>query len=121
MRLLAAVVTMALCACALGAESEWVHFDQSGKLVYKKLESGERILDFSFAGYGGGGVKIPTMSHFGTRFTRRRSYRAPEVFNRSSTRVMALLDLVEHAGSNARVHEHPVAMSWPSPTASACT
>ncbi len=63
MRILAAVATVALCACALGAESEWVHFDdQSGKLVYKKLETGDRILDFSFAGYGGGGVKIPEVA-----------------------------------------------------------
>jgi len=59
MRLLAGVVAISLCACALGAESEWVHFDQNEKLVYKKLEMGERILDFSVAGYGGGGVKIP--------------------------------------------------------------
>src|SRR6476646_10959367 len=62
MRLLAVVAAISLCACALGAESEWVHFDQNGKLVYKKLETGERILDFSFAGYGGGGVKIPDVA-----------------------------------------------------------
>jgi hypothetical protein len=61
MRLLAAVAAVAICACALGAQSEWVHFDEKGNLVYKKLDTGERILDFSSAGYGGGGVAIPNV------------------------------------------------------------
>lgn len=32
-----------------------------GKLDYKTLERGDRILDFSYAGYMGGGVKIPSV------------------------------------------------------------
>src|SRR5436305_15242972 len=44
---------------AVAAQSEWVQFDERKNLVYKKLETGERILDFSSAGYGGGGANIP--------------------------------------------------------------
>lgn len=40
--------------------SEWVHTGAKGKLVYKTLAAGDRILDFSYAGYGGGGVALPS-------------------------------------------------------------
>lgn len=46
-------------AKVLAAQSEWAHPDSNGKLVYKTLPRGDRILDFSYAGYGGGGVKLP--------------------------------------------------------------
>ena len=39
--------------------SKWVYFNSQGKLNYKTLEKGDRIMDFSYAGYMGGGVKIP--------------------------------------------------------------
>jgi len=50
----------------MGAEgargkSEWVYLNEGGKLVYKPTEKGDRIMDFSYAGYGGGGVSIPTV------------------------------------------------------------
>ena len=32
------------------------------RLVYVPYESGDRIPDFSFAGYGGGGVALPTVA-----------------------------------------------------------
>jgi hypothetical protein len=41
------------------AKSKWVSWDDSGKLTYAKLPTGERILDFSSAGYMGGGVALP--------------------------------------------------------------
>lgn len=41
-----------------GRTSEWVYPDQ-GKLQYKTLPEGDRIMDFSYAGYMGGGVAIP--------------------------------------------------------------
>src|ERR1700722_11727648 len=41
-------------------QSQWVYFNDSGKLVYQPLKTGDRILDFSYAGYGGGGVALPT-------------------------------------------------------------
>lgn len=42
-----------------GAKSKWVYPDASGKLQYATLPKGEKILDFSSAGYKGGGVAIP--------------------------------------------------------------
>lgn len=40
--------------------SAWVHYDESGTLVYTPIdERGDRIMDFSAAGYGGGGVALP--------------------------------------------------------------
>ncbi len=42
-----------------GTESQWVHYNSSGKLVYQTTEKGDRIMDFSSAGYMGGGVSIP--------------------------------------------------------------
>jgi len=42
-------------------QSQWVHLDRSGKLVYQQLKTGDRILDFSYAGYMGGGVALPTL------------------------------------------------------------
>ncbi len=41
------------------AHSQWVYFDHAGKLAYRTLEKGDRVLDFSYAGYMGGGVAIP--------------------------------------------------------------
>src|SRR4051794_27526856 len=40
-----------------GAASEWVSYGPDGKLRYKAInEQGDRIMDFSGAGYRGGGV-----------------------------------------------------------------
>src|SRR3954453_15641726 len=44
---------------ARAADSEWVHPGPDGKLVYKTTPAGDRILDFSHAGYMGGGVALP--------------------------------------------------------------
>jgi hypothetical protein len=41
------------------AKSQWVFINSNGKLSYKTLPGGDRITDFSYAGYKGGGVKIP--------------------------------------------------------------
>ena len=46
---------------ARGAESEWVHPGPDGRLVYRALPGGDRIMDFSTAGYMGGGMRIPTV------------------------------------------------------------
>jgi hypothetical protein len=45
-----------------GATSAWARVDASGKLAYKTLPKGDRIMDFSYAGYGGGGVKLPELT-----------------------------------------------------------
>ena len=40
-------------------QSQWVYVNSKGKLAYKTLSEGDRIMDFSHAGYMGGGVRIP--------------------------------------------------------------
>ena len=42
-------------------QSEWVYPGPKGKLVYKTTPAGDRIMDFSHAGYMGGGVALPTV------------------------------------------------------------
>jgi hypothetical protein len=45
-----------------GGVSQWVSVGSDGRLVYKPLTAqGDRILDFSHAGYRGGGVPLPTV------------------------------------------------------------
>ena len=44
------------------AHSEWVYPGKDGKLVYKTTPAGDKILDFSHAGYMGGGVKLPVVA-----------------------------------------------------------
>lgn len=39
--------------------SQWVSLNSNGRLTYKTLEKGDKIMDFSFAGYAGGGVHLP--------------------------------------------------------------
>lgn len=39
--------------------SQWVYPGADGRLVYKTTPTGERIMDFSHAGYKGGGVPLP--------------------------------------------------------------
>ena len=41
------------------AKSQWVFPGADGKLVYKTTPAGDKIMDFSHAGYMGGGVKLP--------------------------------------------------------------
>src|ERR1051326_2030832 len=44
-----------------GHASQWVHVDSQGNLVYKNLPSGDHIMDFSSAGFMGGGVALPNV------------------------------------------------------------
>jgi Pectate lyase superfamily protein len=44
-----------------GATSQWVYVDSDGGLAYKATSHGDRIMDFSQAGYMGGGVALPTV------------------------------------------------------------
>jgi hypothetical protein len=48
-----------IAACCEATESQWVHPGPDGKLVYKTTSRGDRIMDFSSAGYMGGGVALP--------------------------------------------------------------
>lgn len=60
-----AALPLAVCVVNANAQqsaravSQWVYYDGAGKLAYKHLENGSRIMDFSYAGYGGGGVALP--------------------------------------------------------------
>ena len=63
-----------------GPMSQWVYPDGSGKLAYKPLNAGgDHIMDFSHAGYGGGGVALPTVpvAETADRLGRRRHRRHP--------------------------------------------
>lgn len=42
-------------------QSHWVHPGRGGKLVYDTTPQGDRIPDFSYAGYEGGGVALPNV------------------------------------------------------------
>lgn len=59
-------ILICLLCCSISAmaqhtivNSKWVYPDNSGKLVYKTTKKGDRIMDFSHAGYKGGGVTLP--------------------------------------------------------------
>jgi len=53
------VVSAQPSSMAKGAKSQWVYAGPQGKLNYKTLDGGDRIMDFSYSGYMGGGVSIP--------------------------------------------------------------
>src|SRR4051794_4724099 len=44
------------------ATSSWVHYDARGKLQYAADANGNRIIDYSSAGYEAGGVKLPEVA-----------------------------------------------------------
>jgi hypothetical protein len=48
-------------ALAAPAASKWVYFGEDHKLHYRTDERGNRIVDFSYAGYRGGGVRLPNV------------------------------------------------------------
>lgn len=59
------ITTLAMTPGAWAAEpasSTWVYPDAGGRLVYKTTAAGDRIMDFSHAGYMGGGVAFPTVA-----------------------------------------------------------
>jgi hypothetical protein len=60
MRLFLAVLVAVLGGVALSAQtSTWVSVGPDGRLHYGADERGNRLIDFSFAGYKGGGVRLP--------------------------------------------------------------
>jgi hypothetical protein len=59
---LATVVAGLNAAAVETAPSQWVFPGPDGKLVYQKTSAGDRIMDFSHAGYMGGGVALPTVT-----------------------------------------------------------
>ena len=58
-----ALLILASTALAADPKIPWVQMDASGgKLAYRALPAGDRIMDFSHAGYMGGGVALPTVA-----------------------------------------------------------
>ena len=55
-------LTLVYLSHGAGAQSRWVHFGAHGKLVYAQTAKGDRIPDFSYAGYEGGGVALPDVA-----------------------------------------------------------
>jgi hypothetical protein len=58
-RRFAVAVLLLLSAGLAPAQSKWVQLGPDGKLVYAHSPQGDRIVDFSYAGYRGGGVALP--------------------------------------------------------------
>lgn len=48
-------------AIRMDHSSAWVYTGKEGKLQYKKTPNGDQIMDFSHAGYKGGGVALPVV------------------------------------------------------------
>jgi hypothetical protein len=55
------ITIVAVPAHSGGSNEPWVWLDSSGRLVYRALPQGDRIVDFSYAGYMGGGVVLPRL------------------------------------------------------------
>jgi hypothetical protein len=49
-------------ASATAVTNSWVYFDANGKLAYRTWGNGNRIMNFSHAGYQGGGVALPNIA-----------------------------------------------------------
>ena len=49
------------CIAQSSSKSQWVYLNSQGKLTYKTLDRGDKIMDFSHAGYMSGGVIIPSV------------------------------------------------------------
>ena len=56
------VFFIASVALAADPQSPWAHVGAAGgKLAYQTLPTGDRIMDFSHAGYMGGGARLPAV------------------------------------------------------------
>lgn len=56
------ILVVAANANPSGSKESWVSLDSSGRLVYRALPRGDHIVDFSYAGYMGGGVLLPSVA-----------------------------------------------------------
>jgi hypothetical protein len=56
-----AALAIAAVTIPLRAQSKWVKQADDGRIVYTHTPAGDRIPDFSYAGYHGGGVALPTV------------------------------------------------------------
>ena len=58
-KVLIVFVFLAVALKVSATQSQWVYLNSSNRLEYKMLPQGDHVMDFSYAGYGGGGVQIP--------------------------------------------------------------
>jgi hypothetical protein len=58
-RRLLSASALALAAIAAPAASQWVYLGPDHRLHYRADSHGNRIMDFSYAGYRGGGIRLP--------------------------------------------------------------
>lgn len=61
LRRLLTTFSLVLLAASLFAQSRWAYPGPDGKLVYGHTDKGDRMADFSYAGYEGGGVALPSV------------------------------------------------------------
>lgn len=60
LKVIALAVLLIITVAHAQNKSEWAYIGTDGKLHYKTLPKGDKIMDFSSAGYMGGGVAIPS-------------------------------------------------------------
>jgi hypothetical protein len=60
-RVCCAALLLLVAGPGLCAQSQWVHPGSDGRLAYAQSPRGDRIPDFSSAGYRGGGVALPSV------------------------------------------------------------
>jgi hypothetical protein len=82
-----------LSASAALGQSQWVHLGRNGKLAYARTPRGDRVPDFSSAGYRGGGIALP---HVAPRVKVSPSGRADD-----TPVIQAALDKVARFAPNA--------------------
>jgi hypothetical protein len=68
---LTACIGLASASVAQAGPSQWVYYDTNGNLAYQTTAQGDRIMDFSWAGYMGGGVALPNVPVRGTTLSPR--------------------------------------------------
>jgi hypothetical protein len=56
------LLVVALPAHSRESKEHWVSLDSTGRLVYRALPQGDHIVDFSYAGYMGGGISLPRVT-----------------------------------------------------------
>jgi len=61
-KLIAVTMMLAMAGVCAAQQSRWVYYGADGRLKYAYIKTGERIPDYSYAGYKGGGVLIPDVA-----------------------------------------------------------
>ena len=73
-------------------QSAWVHYDANHFLVYSNDDLGNHIPDFSYAGFGGGGVPLPTNAVVHTNLSAVVGDNTPQI--QAAINAVAALPLV---------------------------